>query len=150
MDFTIPSHYQNGVLNNDDLNFFYYDIGLESMQGRLILADWDEVVKEFECRVDIASCTDNIPNEDNMKDNTIRFSVSSFQNSDNGSLSSAFFRHLRNAFAHYRIRRVGDFFLICDKSEKGKNTMCGKINADLLKEFCFKFFEKCEDIIGIG
>lgn len=54
------------------------------------------------------------------------------------------FSHLRNAFAHYNIVREGENFILTD----GEKTysMCGFVNAELLKNFCFRFFDIREEI----
>ena len=130
MDFKFPDHYELGVLNGDDLIFFYYDIGLDNLQGWPAAYDWDKVLEEFKDRVDITACAkSDIPAQ--LEDNKIRFTVSS---QDSGSEASAFFRHLRNAFSHYRITRQGDWFF--------------KISSSLLKEFCSRFFDAREKILN--
>lgn len=47
MDFKIPNHHETGVLNGEDLTFFYYDIGLDNLQGWPKVYDWDAIVEEF-------------------------------------------------------------------------------------------------------
>lgn len=147
MDFKFPDHYELGVLNGDDLIFFYYDIGLDNLQGWPAAYDWDKVLEEFKDRVDIAACAkSDIPAQ--IEDNKIRFTVSS---QDSGSEASAFFRHLRNAFSHYRITRQGDWFFITDYNEKSKpmyKSMYGKISSSLLKAFCSRFFDAREKILN--
>lgn len=146
MDLKIPGHYKTGVLNGDDLIFFYYDICLDNLQGWPLAYDWETVVNEFNGLADIASCDKtDIPKQ--LVDNQIRFTVSQEKNSDNGSKSCAFFRHLRNAFAHYSVTRQGEWYFITDYSGTEKS-MYGKIKASLLKEFCFRFFDIREKIIN--
>ena len=145
MDFTFPQHYPHGILNGDDLKFFYYDIGDDNLQGWPDVYDWNSVISKFSGIVDIATC-DNASIPTDFKDNFIRFSVD--QQRDNGSISSAFFRHLKNAFSHYRIVRMGDWYEITDKNLKDELTFRGRIKADLLKEFCFHFFDQREKIIA--
>ena len=145
MDFTIPEHYKTGVLNGDDLIFFYYDIGLDNLQGLPASYDWDEVIAEFDGLIDIDACkTSEIPKD--YIQNNIRFTVSKSKKYDNGSKSAAFFRHLRNAFAHYHIVREEDNYVLTD--ERAKVTMRGLINVELLKKFCFRFFDIREKIIA--
>lgn len=146
MDFKIPNHYENGVLNGDDLIFFYYDIGLDNLQGWPLAYDWDIVIEEFKGQIDVASC-DKADIPDDLQDNQIRFTVSADKSSDNDSKSSAFFRHLRNAFSHYKVSRQGDWFYLTDHSGKEKS-MHGKINVELLKKFCFRFFDIREKIMN--
>ena len=144
MDFTFPQHYPHGILNGDDLKFFYYDIGEDNLQGWPDVYDWNKVISKFHEIIDIDVCDNsNIPPE--FKDNYIRFSID--QQKDNGSIASAFFRHLRNAFSHYRIIRVGKWYEITDINGN-KYSMRGKIEADLLKEFCFNLFDQREALIN--
>jgi hypothetical protein len=145
MDFKIPDHYEIGVLNGDDLTFFYYDIGLENLQGWPEVYDWDAIVEEFRGLLDIDTCT-TAQIESEFTPNKIRFTVSNRKDSDNGSKSAAFFRHLRNAFAHYHIVREGENYVLTDR--KNKTTMRGLVNTELLKRFCFRFFEIREKILS--
>lgn len=145
MDFKIPKHHETGVLNGDDLTFFYYDIGLDNLLGCPEVYEWDVVIEEFKGELDIDSCTsDQISTE--LVQNRIRFTVSNQKNSDNGSKSAAFFRHLRNAFAHYRVVREGENYVLADGAEK--ITMRGLIKAELLKKFCFRYFDIREKILN--
>lgn len=144
MNLTLSEHSTTGVLNGDDLIFFYYDIGLDNLQGWPAAYDWKAIVEEFK-DLDIESCTSAQIGTDFVQ-NKIRFTVSNQKNSDNGSQSAAFFRHLRNAFAHYHIVREGKNFVLTDVS---KNiTMRGLVNAEMLKKFCFRFFDKKEMMIN--
>lgn len=145
MDFNILDHYKTGELNGDDLKFFYYDIGLDNLQGWPEVYDWDTVVNEFEELLDIDTCTSNQINTEFVQ-NRIRFTVSSQKSIDNGSKSAAFFRHLRNAFAHYHVVREGENYLLTDGTDK--TTMRGLVNAELLKKFCFRFFDIREKILN--
>lgn len=145
MNFKIPEHYETGMLNGEDLKFFYYDIGLDNLQGWPEIYDWDAIVEEYRGILDIdSSIAAEIESE--LVLNKIRFTVSNRKDLDNGSKSAAFFRHLRNAFAHYRIVREGENYVLTDK--KDNTTMRGFVNAELLKKFCFKFFEIRERIIN--
>ena len=144
MDFTLSKHPTTGVLSGDDLVFFYYDIGLDHLQGWPATYDWNAIVNEFKGLVDIDTCTeDQIP--EHFEYNTIKFCVSNNIDIDNGSKSAAFFRHLRNAFAHYSIVREGANYRIIDGQKK--ITMRGLVNADVMKNFCFRFFDIREKII---
>lgn len=130
MDFSFPEHNTTGILNGNDLVFFYYDIGLDNLQGWPVVYDWDSVVDEFKGLLDIDSCTAaEIPS--NLVTNKIRFTVSDDKNLDNGSKSAAFFRHLRNAFAHYSVVREGENYVLSDG--KKTTTMRGLVNVDLMK-----------------
>lgn len=140
MDFTIPKYYTTGVLNGDDLHFFYYDISLDYFQGWGDFYNWDLVVAEFKDKIDVDSCKpDEIPND--ICPNTIRFTVSSRKDKDNGSKASAFFRHLRNSFAHFNISRLGENYILIDIDPRSGVVMSGNVNAELLKKMCFRFFD---------
>lgn len=105
--------------------------------------DWDNIVKEFEGKVDISDCQANdIP--ENVGINTIRFDI---RNSSKECKAGAFIRHLRNAFAHYRIVREGNNYVLTDQNSRGTLTMRGVINADLLKDFCLRIFSQRDKII---
>lgn len=143
MDFSFPEHYTTGLLNGDDLTFFYYDVGLDNLQGWPEVYDWDSVVEEFKNSLNIDTCIAvQIPKD--FVQNTIRFNVS--DDKDNGSKSAAFFRHLRNAFAHYNIVREGENYILTDGQKN--TTMRGLVNAELLKKFCFRFFDIREEILN--
>lgn len=145
MDFSYPEHNTTGILSGDDLVFFYYDIGLDNLQGWPVAYDWDSVLAEFKDQLDIDSCTAaEMPS--NFVANNIRFTVSDDKNVDNGSKSAAFFRHLRNAFAHYCIVREGENYVLTDGDKT--TTMRGLVNAKLLKQFCFRFFDIREKIMS--
>lgn len=144
--FALPEHFTTGILNGDDLRFFYYDIGVDNLQRWSCVYDWDSVVEKFKGKLDIDACTSHeIPND--FKLNNIRFTVSNKNEVDNNSKSVAFFRHLRNAFAHYSVVREGENYVLTDIGESGF-TMHGFVNAELLKKFCFSFFDIRENIIS--
>lgn len=144
MDFSIPAHPTTGILNGDDLLFFYYDIGIENLQDWSKVYDWDSVVAKFDGLLDIDACSiDQIP--EHYTQNKIRFTVFNDETSGDEPKAAAFFRHLRNAFAHYHIIREGDNYILTDMAHK--TTMRGLVNADLLKRFCYSFFEIRESII---
>ena len=144
-DFTIPEHYERGILSGDDLVFFYYDIGIDHLSGWPSVYEWSSVVNKYRNDLDVEACDSNLIPE-KFEDNKIRFNVSDSTDSDNNSEAAAFFRHLRNAFSHYRISRDKEWFDILDKS-KGKITMRGRVKADLLKSFCFEFFNFRESLL---
>lgn len=138
MDFSIPDHQTNGLLHGEDLVFFYYVIGQSNLECWLNACDWDAIVSEFKGKLDIESCLKSqIPKDFEL--NKIRFNMSESKNLDNCSKAAAFFRHLRNAFSHYRIGREGENYVLTDC--KNGITMRGLVNAELLKDFCFKFMD---------
>lgn len=144
MNFAIKEFETTGYLSGDDLIFFYYDIGLDNLQGFPSLYDWDKNIAEFENVLDIKPCElKDMP--DKVDKNCIRFTVSENPQCDNNNIAMAFFRHLRNAFSHYSITENKSFFHIIDNN--GTNcTMLGIVQRDLLKQFCFRFFDQREDI----
>lgn len=145
MDFKISDHYETGVLNGDDLTFFYYDIGLDNLQSWPYAYNWDAIVEEFKVLLDIDACKATQIGTDFVQ-NKIRFTVSNRKDSDNSSKSAAFFRHLRNAFAHYHVVREDENYVLTDGTKK--TTMRGLVNAELLKKFCFRFFDDREKILN--
>lgn len=146
MEFSFPEHYKTGILSGDDLTFFYYDVGLDILQSLPQMYIWDEVVEEFKDKLDIDGCVaTQIDTEFTL--NRIRFTVSNNKNSDNGSKAAAFFRHLRNAFAHYRIVREGENYVITDL-DGNVVTMRGFVKAELLKQFCFSLFKMRDKFIN--
>lgn len=54
------------------------------------------------------------------------------------------FRRLRNAFAHYSVVQEGVYYILTDGDKK--TMMQGMANAELLKKFCFRFFDIREEI----
>lgn len=146
MDFSIPEHSKTSLLNGEDLQFFYYDICQDHMQGWPSVYDWDSVVTEFTDSLNIGACdATQIPNE--YIPNTIRFNVSHDPKIDNASKSAAFFRHLRNAFAHYHVVREGANYVLTDIGNNGTITMRGLVDAEVLKQFCFRFFSMRDKIM---
>ena len=74
---------------------------------------------------------------------------------DKNNKAIAFFRHLRNAFAHFRIVREGEWLNIMDGVWRGKEkdkywekTMIGLIKYEDLKELCFIFFKQGDKLIA--
>lgn len=141
-DFSFPKHLTNGILNPDDLNFFYYDIGKENIGDTPFLYEWDAVVNEFSDVLDIDSCSKEQIDKEFVQ-NKIRFTISA---KEKKSKTAAFFRHLRNAFAHYRIVRDGENYCLIDKDpQDAQITMRGLVKAEILKNFCFRFFEQRDE-----
>ena len=64
-----------------------------------------------------------------------------FSVSENETIPLAFFRHLRNAFAHHRIVRCCEYLHIEDIQGKDL-TMKGLVKFKDLKELCFLFFDQ--------
>ena len=140
-DFSIPDHPTYSFLYPEDLKFFYYDINFAKDCGILEEDSWEKVMKEFNEKTDITVCEKIvIPSE--VLPNTIRFTKR-----NNELEIDAFFRHLRNAFAHYRIHRIGDSFYIEDRNRRHNITAIGKIECKLLKEICFKYSDSTNPLM---
>lgn len=149
MDFSLKTNtiapYEH--LKGDDLILFYYDISTDVALQNPIMYDWNETMKSFSKEIDIAFCSkDEMP--DFVVENQVRLTKCSF---DQGSNAMAFFRHLRNAFAHYQVRREGEWFIIKDwnpNDKKQKYTFIGKIKTETFRNICFSFFEQREKIFN--
>ena len=105
--------------------------------------EWDDTIKSFleANKLTIEDC-DNINN--NVDKNTILFTINKDKNGNDKEIKpQAFFRHLRNAFAHYNIKRDKDLFYIRDIHNE-KTTMLGVVNCEMLKQFCFLFLDQRE------
>lgn len=106
----------NGILTPDDLRFFYYDIATDNITGLSKIYEWDDSVISFleTNKLTIEDC-DNI--NDSVDKNTILFTINKDKkDNDKETKPQAFFRHLRNAFAHYNIKRDKELFYIRDNS----------------------------------
>jgi hypothetical protein len=119
-DFTIGSPGSRGLLNPDDLNFFYYDVALNSLDGWVSCCDWNNDIEDFingnNLRIDFSG-VDDIPESVNC--GTILFTIDPI---DNNSKVAAFLRHLRNSFSHFRINRDRDNYIMTDYSRDIKKT----------------------------
>lgn len=57
----------------------------------------------------------------------------------------AYYRHLRNAFAHFNINHHGNFYYMKDYYPNSKIvTMIGKLMVEDLQQLCFLFSEQRE------
>lgn len=131
-----------GVLNPKDLSFFYYGVGLEKMTNAPILYNWDEGIQAFvdSKQMTIEGLDENEVNtlDENFEKDKILFLIKA-----NETKEESLFRHLRNAFAHYNIRRDGDYFIFKDINYRTNSvTMIGSVNGDDLKELCFRFYDQ--------
>lgn len=143
--FTWNRPWGNGILSPDDLRFFYYDIAMDSLTGISKIYEWDDTVKSFlETNKLTIDGSDKI--DDSVDFNTILFKVAKGKDGKNKETKAqAFFRHLRNAFAHYNIKRVNDIYYIKDFDKN--TTMLGAIKCELLKQFCFLFLDQKEAML---
>ncbi|MBD5280417.1 MAG: hypothetical protein HDS35_07735 [Bacteroides sp.] len=139
-DFSIPDHPTYSFLYPEDLKFFYYDINFAKDCGIFEEDSWEKVMKEFSEKVDINVCARKEIPED-VNSNTLRFTKKSYENE-----IAALFRHLRNAFAHHRIHRMGEAFFIEDKY-RAQTTMIGRIECELLMDICLRFLDIHQDIV---
>jgi len=141
LDFTIPADSNNGVLSPNDLRFFYYDIGLDNLSGIPVVYEENEEANNFIISKHLTIDTvekDLLPAE--YQEGSILFTTGT---SDKSKMD-ALFRHLRNAFSHYRINRCGDYFLMKDYNQSGTMTMIGKIKCDDFFEYCYLLFKQRE------
>ena len=123
----------------EDLKFFYYDIAYGTQIGESRFYDWQKVVSEFNGCIDFECCDEILGS---LEDNKIQFNVC---DKDSG-VGDAFFRHLRNAFAHFSIFRDEKFFIIQDYNGK-KFTMNGKVDAKLLIGFCYRLIQLHNELL---
>lgn len=138
-DFNIPEHPDISMLNGEDRRFFDLDIRECHLRG-FPKEFWDKALNEFKNRIHISICDrKDIPQE--VGNNVIVFSTM-----DRESEINAFFRHLRNAYSHFHVHRVGNNFYIIVRNDKEKESdkrisMRGKVKASDLKDFCFRIID---------
>lgn len=130
----IPS---KGVLSPDEVHFFYYDVMRDTEDTFQSIYEWNEDIERFLNKKELKVEEINKGTlSNNVGNNVICFTVS-----ENESKPFAFFRHLRNAFAHHRIVQCGEFLRIEDI--QGKDfTMVALVKFQDLKALCFLFFEQ--------
>lgn len=129
-----------GVLNQKDLCFFYYGVGLDTMTNVPVLFKWDEDIQSF---IDGEKMTIDGLEEEKVKALEDKFEKDKliFIVRENETKEESLFRHLRNAFAHYNIRREGDHFLCKDMDPRNNSIkMIGYVNGESLKELCCRFY----------
>lgn len=141
------SFFIHGSLTGEDLLFFYNSVGMEVLQDYPLIYDWSKAVEEFQNRIKFIAIKGNPKISGELIENTISFHINNSPKSDKGLSAPAFFRHLRNAFAHYRIIRNGEWYIITDINTKGKITMKGKVKTKDLFDFCFRLYELKENFI---
>ena len=142
MDYTFEP-FDGELLSGSDLLFFYYDVFGRNESSIANSYEWDDDIKTFlshqKTTIEICDIT-QIPN--NFEDNTLLFTCNK-----NESKSNALLRHLRNAFAHMRIQRYGDCYLLKDIGRLQKNTMLGKIKCECLKHVVYLLIKQGECFI---
>jgi hypothetical protein len=135
---------KNGILDPEQLHFFYYDIARDTIDSRQKCYCWNKKVEEFleTKKLDIHEVRlEDLQSEEveTLKD-AIHFTVPKGK-----SKSIAFFNHLRNAFAHFRIRKWdSDSVAMEDINSKRQKTMVGRIKYEDLKQLWFIFFDQAE------
>ena len=132
--FKIP---QRGILSPNEVHFFYYDVMREMDDSFWVIYEWDNEIEKFlnEKGIKVETKEKGAISQ-NVDKNVVFFST--YQNE---SKPIAFFRHLRNAFAHHRITYWGEFLHIED-IQGNDRTMKGLIKYQDLKELCFLFFNQ--------
>lgn len=139
MDYSLKSA-EKGLLDGDDLRFFYYDIFAKNDDSTTSVLEWSREITNYLCeqKLQINEC-DKDQMSDEYQEDKLFFTLDISKESK----PQAFLRHLRNAFAHMNIQREGYYYLLKDK--KGlSTTMIGKIKCQCLKEVCFLLFEQEE------
>ena len=132
--FNIPS---NGILSPDEVHFFYYDVMRDTGNNTQSIYEWNGEIEEFLNRKGIkVEVMEKGTIPQNVEKNVMFFSICQDENKP-----IAFFRHLRNAFAHHRIVHCGEFLHIEDVLGNDF-TMKGFIKFQDLKELCFLFFNQ--------
>lgn len=132
--FNIPS---KGILSPDEEHFFYYDVMRDTGNNTQSIYEWNSEIEEFlngkGIKVEVME-KGAIPQ--NVEKNVMFFSICQDE-----SKPIAFFRHLRNAFAHHRIVHCCEYLNIEDV--QGNNlAMKGFIKFQDLKQLCYLFFDQ--------
>ena len=133
-----------GLLSPQDVHLFYYDIGFDSQIGQSVVYCWDNNVDQFvrSHNLVIEDCgIAQLPSS--FEENKIFFT---YCVRDKDDKAVAFFRHLRNSFAHYRIARNGQYLCMKDYDKENRLTMIGKIDVDLFFELIHLFFEQKQQL----
>lgn len=128
----------NGILQPDDLRFFYYDL------GRLNLTNSSSKNHEWSNEIQSYLSENNIVIEPDVEsDNNVEYknNVIHLKMKNNESKENALIRHLRNAFAHYHVTKEGNYYILKDIDDKGIS-MIGKIECEHLKKIAFLLIEQ--------
>ena len=140
-DFSSLADIYDTLLNQDDLRLFYYDISRDCYTGFSALYSWNKDIEDYlDSHGVVIDGDDGREIPTSFAENEIYFSM---KECDKGNKAAAFYRHLRNSFAHYRIGRSGDYFCMKDFLQDGQTlTMIGKINVNLFKGLISIFFSQ--------
>ncbi len=151
MNYTM-SKCKKSILSAEEVHFFYYDIMRNQENSIQCVYDWNNDIQNYlDSKGIVVEVRDINVFPEFIEKNRIYFAV---DKNDKNNKAVAFFRHLRNAFAHFRIVREGEYLYITDGSWKGKEkdkylekTMIGLIKYEDLKELCFLFFKQGDKFI---
>lgn len=143
---------KKSILSAEEVHFFYYDIMRNQENSIQCVYDWNNDIQNYlDSKGIVVEVRDTNDFPEFIEKNRIYFAV---DKNDKNNKAIAFFRHLRNAFAHFRIVREGEYLYIIDGSWKGKEkdkylekTMIGLIKYEDLKELCFLFFKQGDKFI---
>ena len=104
--------FKQGILNSEDIRFFYYEVAQWSELSSLIEYTNTELLNIANV-LDIKLTYINLQDfcDTTLSENEIKFTL----RNKNESYQSALLRHFRNSFAHYRITYKGLDFYIEDK-----------------------------------
>ena len=142
--FVLEDH-SDGVLNLNDLRFFYYDIGMDTLTGiPCLYVDNNEVISLKRNRKLVLKALEQSQLPETFQDNHIYF----VQESSDKTEIDSFFRHLRNAFSHYHIHRYGEYFYMNDYYDNKDITMVGKIKCNDLVDLCNLYFKQREELLN--
>lgn len=142
LDFSGLTNAYGGPLPPKDVSLFYYDICFDHATGNTFVYEWTKEIQDYldGNGIVIKDCpVDAIPQS--FESNKIFFSLIK---SDEDNKAVAFFRHLRNTFAHYSIGYNGDYICMEDHETFGNHrpTMRGKIKYKFFEELVSIFFKQ--------
>lgn len=129
-----------GLLSPESVHFFYYTVAKGELEGETAMYEWDEEIKSYLSNqgLCVRPCTiEELTSE--FKDSKILFEKGAHENE-----AEAFIRHLRNAFAHYRIGEYGDSYKMEDFNKQKQRTMIGMIEIEKLKKLCYLLLKQGE------
>ena len=122
-----------GFLSPESVSFFYYIVAKGELEGETAVYEWNEEIKLYLSNQGLCvkpCAVEKLPSE--FEDCKILF-----EKVENENEAEAFIRHLRNAFAHYRIGEYGDYYKMEDFNKQKQRTMIGKIKIEHLKQLCY-------------
>ena len=126
-----------GILSPNEVHFFYYDVMRDMGDNTQAIYEWNDEIEKFlngtGIKVEVME-KGTIPQ-------TVEKDVMFFSTAQDESKPKAFFRHLRNAFAHHQIVHCGEY-LQCEDIQGNDFTMKGLVKFQDLKELCFLFFDQ--------